>query len=86
MGKDFAFPQYFISKVLQPAARPTAAASPFVLSQNLLGDLATLFDREGQLFGEGSSERARLLKISRELDRMWRVKAASVRGARGERR
>lgn len=61
--KDFAFPQLF--------------SSPSLLSLRLLGDLATLFERESNA-ATSSDERSRLYKISRDLDRVWRVKAAKA--------
>lgn len=75
--KDFAFPpaaRAFVAKL------PATHASPFMLSPRLLGDLAMLFDRESQR-ATSKSESARLYGIYRELDRLWRMKAASVRGA-----
>jgi hypothetical protein len=75
--KDFAFPQHFISTVL-PCAQPTAVSSPFTLPTPLLHDLATLFEHEAA-YANASDEKMRLFKISRELDRMVRVKTAYVR-------
>jgi hypothetical protein len=78
--KDFAFPPTARSFAAKLPAAPGAPASPSTLSPRLLGDLAMLFDRESRY--STSYERARLYRIGRELDRLWRMKATSVRGTR----
>jgi hypothetical protein len=76
--KDYAFPQVFRPVALVPAKPGPTPASPFNLSSQLLGDLAILFERESNRV-ESNHERSRLYGISRELDRLWRVKASTVR-------
>jgi hypothetical protein len=92
--RDYAFPQIFRPQVLVPTRpappppmpkTPRPPSTPFDLSAKLLGDLATLFERESRQQAP-VQEQARLFAIARELDRLWRVKTASTRRRHGGRR
>jgi hypothetical protein len=81
--KDFVFSQRLLAAISPSVVKPTAlgpqtVASPYTLSAKLLGDLAMVFDRESRQ-ATSRHERLRLYGIYRELDRLWRVKAGSVR-------